>query len=200
MSLRRVLAGTVLFGLPVVVNANLILNPGCELPLNGGQIPNWTNASGGWTRAYYSEIAPAEGSFYFFAGACLTGELYQDIPIPSSMWGETASFTGYVHGWTGQRDSSQIILEYRSATTLLDSFASAAYATPVWTLISDSRVVPDNTSFVRVRLLATKYDGPTDNDAYFDKLSLVVPEPTTGGVVALLGCVPLLSRRRGGAK
>ena len=58
-------------------------------------------------------------------------------------------------------------------------------STNAWQLLEDTRIVPAGTGWIRIRLIATRRSGTT-NDAYFDALTL---RPVTGAAVKLNGIV-----------
>ena len=160
-----------------IVTPNLIANPGAEDELIGGEIPGWTEVSGdNWTRRLNNN--PFEGVAHFYAGRIAGAvELVQDVDIsamaPAVDTGtERFQFLGYVK--TFDPDTARIIVEYRDAgnTAILDAFDSGPINShQVWRLVSDGRVAPVNTRFVRIRLISERLSGAS-NDGYFDALSL----------------------------
>ncbi len=80
---------------------NLIVNPDCEEPLVGGEIPDWTEVVGtSWGTGGINPTAQS-GSVYFYAGANSSAELAQDIDVSAhavSIDNNSQSFTfsGYV--------------------------------------------------------------------------------------------------------
>ncbi|MGH9461458.1 MAG: PKD domain-containing protein, partial [Vicinamibacteria bacterium] len=160
-----------------VVSPNLIRNPGAEDPLVGGNIPQWTEVRGtSWTRRLNND--PFEGEAHFFAGTAPGEvELAQDIDISAlaaAVDGGTQrlQFIGYVR--TFDPDTARIVVEYRDAanTTVLDTFDSGPINShQVWLRLTDPRLSPPGTRFVRVRLISNRLSG-SSNDGYFDALSL----------------------------
>lgn len=159
---------------------NLILNPDNELPLVGGEIPNWTEVSGtSWTTRSLNPT-PQSGSFYFYPGSSSTGaELRQDIDVSSYSSNidnnnQSFSFNGYVRDWTTGADLSRITVEYRDAanSSVLTDYDSGYIANPnSWLLLSDTRTAPSGTRFIRIRLRSRRVSGG-NNDGYYDNLSL----------------------------
>lgn len=192
---------------------NLITNPGNESPLIAGEIPGWTEVIGSnWTQRS-TDPSPFEGSFYFFAGAGAFAELAQLVDVSAmtaqiDLGAQVFDFAGRVRSWhQTPADSARIIVEYRNlAGGVLGSFDSGEIINAAaWQLVSDSRLAPSGTRQINVRLLSTRYNG-TNNDGYFDALSLsaqTVPEPGTlslvvVGVMGLAGTFGL--RRNRGAR
>src|SRR4030095_3921617 len=71
-------------------------------------------------------------------------------------------------------DEALVVLEYRDAANAniigtLDSGPTTS--TTVWRLTEETQAAPQGTRWVRVRLLATRNSGTT-NDAFFDSISL----------------------------
>ena len=60
---------------------NLVLNPGCEMPLKRGEIPHWKANSGAWRPGNKDPSGVIEGKYYFFAGVSKIGELVQNIDL-----------------------------------------------------------------------------------------------------------------------
>lgn len=179
------------------INGNLVANPGNEAQLVSGEIPGWTEVQGTtWTRATESSGAgfpPAQrGQAYFNAGAAADAELRQDIDV--------SAFAGTIAAGTQQfelkvylrsleeatPDTGRVIVEYRNATNTamiatLDS--GPINTTTGWHLTEDTRVAPLGTGWIRIRLLATRNSGDT-NDVFFDAISL---RPIGNAAVKLLG-------------
>jgi RHS repeat-associated protein len=168
----------------VGVEINLLTNPGNELPLEGGEIPGWVRAAGD---AWAQPTAGAgglpenfEGRSYFYAGGAAAGELRQDVSLAAfapSIAAGTQQFSFRAAVRTRQEspsDTARLFIEYRDAanTTLLGTLDSGELHSPNgWAQIEDTRAAPAGTGFIRVRLVATRNSGAT-NDAYFDGLSL----------------------------
>lgn len=192
----RTLSIAALVGAPMAASAaNLLVNPSNDLALVGGEISGWTEVVGsGWTQRDH-DPAPFDGSNYFFAGAGSTATLRQTVDVSSfasaiDAGTQSFDFNGYVRGWQTQSDTSQIVLSYLdSGSAVLGSFDSGAIANPAsWLLVSNTWLAPAQTRAIQVDLIATRHDG-SNNDGYFDGLSLTasaatppvsaVPEPGT---------------------
>lgn len=163
----------------------LVRNGGCEDPLVGGNIPEWVEAVGSnWTQRD-SNPPPFEGSKYFFAGAGATAELRQDVDLAAFASGvdggnQSFEFSARVRSWDqSPADISQIILEYlnHDKTQILASHDLGQYSnTSAWVLVTHSRLAPAGTRFIRIRLISIRFAG-TNNDGYFDAVSLLTPIP-----------------------
>jgi hypothetical protein len=168
--------------------ANLIVNPGNELPLISGDIQGWTEVQGSaWTR---SSIVPAqEGVFHFEAGEVANAELAQSVDVSSFALGIDAgvqrfNFSGYVRSFPqSPLDLARIVVEYRNAGgVVLSTFDSGEVANgDSWQLVSDSRLAPAGTRRINVRLIARRLNG-TFNDGFFDNIQL---EPGVTGMTGL---------------
>jgi hypothetical protein len=184
--------------------ANLIVNPGNEDPLVGGEIPGWTEVIGSnWTQRS-SNPAPFEGSNYFFAGVSALGELSQSIDVSAYSAGidsglQNFSFEGYVRSFNqSPTDTTQIIVEFLDiSSAVLDSFDSGQFSnTSSWDLVADSRFAPALTRSINIRLISDRNSG-SNNDGYFDALSLTtntVPLPPSIALLAV-GLMALGIRR-----
>lgn len=171
-------------------NVNLVQNPGNELDLVNGAIPEWAVEAGltNWQRG--QEVAAAEGEAHFFVGAATEeiAELCQQIDVGSYALyidGEKQTFelTLYTQVYPpslfSSADSSQYLLEYygESEDELLDLFTSPEYQ-PVgrWEEITQTIMLPVGTRAIRLCLRSIKYGG-IDSDGYFDNISLVAKPP-----------------------
>ncbi|MCF7996474.1 MAG: hypothetical protein K9L32_07805 [Chromatiaceae bacterium] len=173
---------------PTSALANLIVNPGNEDPLVGGEISGWTEVIGSnWTQRS-SNPAPFEGNNYFFAGVGALGELAQSIDVSAYSASidsglQNFFFEGYVRSFNqSPTDTTQIIVEFLDISSVaLDSFDSGPFSnTSSWHLVADSRFAPALTRSISIRLISDRNSG-SNNDGYFDALSLTtstVPLPS----------------------
>jgi uncharacterized repeat protein (TIGR01451 family) len=158
----------------------LLVNPGAEQPLAGGELPGWTEVVGGDWQPRFAAPPPIEGQAYFFAGMVPLAELRQDVDISAyaaevDSGGQLFSLQAFVRTRDEiPADSTHIVVEYRDATnSVLDAFDSGEITSPTaWQEVSDVRAVPAGTRWIGVRLLATNWGADDDNDGYFDGLSL----------------------------
>lgn len=158
---------------------NLLDNPSADAPLIDGEIPDWTEVSGGrWTQRTHSP-APYEGPAYFFPGAAAEAELRQDVDVGAfaariDQGDQAFELLGVVRSYNqSPPDSSRIVLEYRDAEgAVLETFDSGARASRRdWRVVGDLRAAPPGTRTIRVRLIAERHAG-SNNDGYFDALVL----------------------------
>ncbi len=168
------------------VGANLLVNPGAELPspalIGPLALPGWTVALGNlpWQQRT-ADPAPLEGGAYFAPGLSLTfAELYQDVSVAAwaqriDAGAQSFDFSGWVRTRAeAPSDTARIVVEYRNAsnTVALDTFdTSDLTSTTAWRQVEDARLAPVGTRIVRVRLLSTRFAGLVA-DGYFDSLSL----------------------------
>jgi hypothetical protein len=207
-----VMSAALLLAAPLGVAAqNLVSNPGNELPLVSGEIQGWTEIVGAnWTQRF-SGPAPFEGIAYFFAGAGATATLRQDVDVLSFAGQIDAGlmafdFSGRVRSFDqNPPDSATIVVSLLSGgAAVLASFDSGPQTgTSTWTEIATTLAAPVGTRTVRIDLVSLRNAG-TNNDGYFDAISLVaapVPEPSTialGGLGALLLAARIRRVRRAG--
>ena len=168
----------------VRINANLIRNPGNEEPLDEGDIAGWTKVAGGaWAQAGAGSDGspePFTGQNYFYAGDAAQAELSQDINLSAfagtiSAGTQQFEFKAYVRSRDeAQPDVARVILEYRDAAnqSVIATLDSGPITTvSSWHLTEDVCTAPAGTGWIRVRLVAARQSGAT-NDAYFDAISL----------------------------
>jgi hypothetical protein len=189
--------------------SNLIFNPGNELALDNGEIAGWEEITGSnWTQRS-ANPAPEDGTAYFFPAAAAIAELSQTINV--SAYGgaidlgiQQFDFSGYISSYLSGGDTSQIIIDYLDASgSVLESYDSGAIYAPfdegtAWDLLTDSRLAIAGTRQIEVRLLAARNTG-TNNDGYFDSLSLTTfagPEPSSTALLGLGLSAMLLRRKR----
>jgi hypothetical protein len=160
------------------VGIELIRNGGCEEPSDGTSIPGWISVSGGWKPR--QDPIPHEGSSFFMPGDTATAELVQDVSLEDykteiAESGYEFHFSGVVRCWPQRHpDSSQVIVEYRDSENrrTLDVYDSGTHRDQHrWRPISDMRIPPRGTGWVRIRLISIRHEG-TNNDGYYDALSL----------------------------
>jgi len=161
---------------------DLLVNGSAEEPEVGGEIPGWTEVAGNqWSPLSDGVTFPFEGFRYFHAGDVAAGELVQDVDVSGfTRWIDGGIqrflFEGYVRSKNESvPDTTQIIVEYRDAggENVLSELATAEIAsTDDWRKVTDLRLAPPGTRFVRVRLLSRRASASGRNDGYFDALTL----------------------------
>lgn len=164
-------------------STNLIQNPSNEAPLVGGEITGWQEIIGSNWKQRSTDPLPFEGEAYFFAGVGASAELQQDVDVSTyavaiDAGTQSFDFTGYVRSWSDGQDTSRIVLEYLNGAkdNVLSSFDSGEIANAsAWQEVTDSRLAPVGTRYIRVRLISKRGSG-SNNDGYFDALALTTPE------------------------
>ena len=159
---------------------NLLLNPGGEM---GTAV--WTVTQGYMESlpAYECDgIEPHTGNYYFIVGAlCNTAtysEAYQSVDLTD--YRECIEdglayidYGGYLSNWGGDDHPEMKIAFFNEIgveieqTDILDTYNSS------WTLLRNEQQIPENTHYVKMILMGTRYAGD-DNDSYFDDLFLRV--------------------------
>jgi len=162
---------------------NLLVNPGAEDALVNGELPGWTEVLGPtWTRVP-GGAAPAFQGLFFRAFQEPVAELRQDVDLSSyasliATGGQRFFFEGWVETYAGDavQDLSRIVVEFRDATNtnVLATYDTGNLQSPnIWRRVGDVLTAPPGTAWARVRLIATRAPGATDNvDAFFDSLVL----------------------------
>lgn len=160
--------------------SELIRNGGCEDDLAVGKDVPWVVTAGKFERLTTSP-GPHAGKAFFWSGFSELSEIVQEVDVQAQAAAidagqRTAVFSGYVRTLPqpGKADTSQIILEFLNAgkTKPLATFDSGEIANPeAWQQVTDSRVAPKGTRWIRVRLRGDKGRGE-ENNAYFDTISL----------------------------
>ena len=163
---------------------NLLVNPGAEqqpVTSNG-----WIQESGDWTIARGDDaggIGTHTDANFFWGGQSASAELYQEVDLSGyRAWlGDdglhSALFVAYLGSWSGDGDTSQVVVEARDeAGAVLGSVDSGASNPDVWTRVQMKLNLPGGTARIRVRLLAVRAAG-SDNNGYFDDVGLYLPPP-----------------------
>jgi len=179
---------------------NTLVNAGAEQRPTGPGLPGWSQVLGSdWQRAR-REPGAFEGAAFFYAGETADAELAQDVDVAAFAAGIDAGVQLFAfEGWVRSLDESppdtaRIIVEFRDLTnsSVLSSFDSGAIASPTeWVAVTDERLAPRGTGWIRVRLLSTRWNGVA-NDGYFDSLwlgSLRTPTLLAGDAWAYEGHV-----------
>lgn len=182
----------------VALNVNLVQNAGNDEQLAGGEIRAWTEAVGSlWTRGVtgaggFPESVNGDG--FFYAGEADSAELRQDVDVSAFAAAIAAGTQSFE--WKASirsraesvSDTARVIVEYRNqSNTAAIAWMDSGEVSSVgaWRLLENTRTAPAGTGWIRLRLIATRRTGTT-NDAYFDALSL---RAVTGAGVKLSGMV-----------
>ncbi len=155
---------------------NLLLNPGAE---NGTDY--WTVHEGYLEslEAYECDgVEPHSGEYYFSVGGICNSAGYSeasqsiDVIEYADCINEgltQAHFGGYLSNWGGSdHPEMQMIFLDEShneieSSPILDTYNSS------WTFLSNSQLMPEETAYIQILLMGTRYAG-NDNDSYFDDL------------------------------
>jgi hypothetical protein len=155
---------------------NLVLNGSGEILSGQSEINAWQVVQGTW-RLETEDPAPYDGNRFFATYPAEVAELTQDIDVSAyadridggDQWfGVSASLQ------TSGMRTGRLLVEYfdESRTWLLDDYDSGEQQAPGnWAQISETRRLPYDTRWVRVRLLA--YGDPeSEDEAFFDAVDL----------------------------
>jgi len=174
---------------PVVVEPtdNLIVNSSAESdPFLSGWVAVATGSScftaSNWRIEGNQNGFPGakEGTYMFYAGCDIpVGEIYQDVDVSSyasqiDSSTQEFTFTGYTQSYNQTPlDEARIVVEYRNDSNVILTSYDTNGTTNLgsWGSNTNTMVAPVGTRTIRVRLIATTGDGPS-NDGYFDDLSL----------------------------
>jgi hypothetical protein len=156
--------------------ANLLQNPGAE---NGTDY--WMVHEGYLEslEAYECDgVEPHSGEYYFSVGGICNSAGYSeasqsiDVIEYADCINEgltQAHFGGYLSNWGGSdHPEMQMIFLDEShneieSSPILDTYNSS------WTFLSNSQLMPEETAYIQILLMGTRYAG-NDNDSYFDDL------------------------------
>ena len=164
----------------VCAGPNLLRNPGAESEAGGTGIPDWTEVSGYDWHPADGPTLPWEGGQYFFAGDTAFAQLEQVVDVSAFAdrildGHQVFEFEGYARGSDElPADGARVVVEYlhRTSGFVLDSYDSGEIVdSSAWQRLHDVREVPQDTGWIRVSLLATRYSG-SSNEALFDGLML----------------------------
>jgi hypothetical protein len=167
------------------MNVNLLVNPGAETGTTAG----WVMPDRQWVAA--AVITPHGGAKFFWPGGdAANSSMYQDIDV-SALEFMVTSGQLYLHlsGWLANwdqypHDRATLAIYALDATGNTLDYQSVSHRSPSWAQYRIDRQVPAGTKTLRVHLNATRFVG-TDDDGYFDDLSLVLNN-ALGATVALI--------------
>ena len=161
------------------IESELLQNSGAEAPLVNGKLPSWTEVAGTWT-ATHTAVEPFRGAQAFVSSGPAATEVVQDVDVTS--FGGTIDGGQQKFTWTAfvrvaaeaVPDAAKIIVEYRGvnnasvlATVSTDDLTPAGF----WERVTSTDTVPQGTRVIRIRLIAARHSGTT-NDVWFDAVSL----------------------------
>ncbi len=172
---------------------NLIQNPGAELfDASTLAISNWTTISGTWTAhdaSGYVDSVKAGTYMFVESGADPVGALQQDVDVTSMATAIDAGhqkllYTGWEQSFNQGPPTDQGItimqcLNAAKSQVLYSWKSDSMTSTTVWTQFRKNFVVPVGTRYIRIQLISYRNAG-SDNDGYFDALSLTQSTSTEG--------------------
>jgi acid phosphatase type 7 len=160
-------------------SGNLLLNPDAE-----SGISSWTGNIESLTNNECGSVPVYQGLRFFGVGGICANEMtnglatqmvnvtsYQTL-IDQGL--ASAALRGYLRTWANNNDKPEMYLECVNASgSILATSSILSNTTPVWLPQYLSMSIPVGTRGIRVVLKGTRLAG-TDNDSYFDALSLEV--------------------------
>ena len=157
---------------------NLLFNGGAE-----DSLQNWTATVGvieALTDGQCAGIAPYAGTKYFAVGALCeeyafaSAEQVVDITNYQSMVDQSVGMVHY-GGWLANYENTDIpsfALQFLDANgQIIGHTDTTSHTTKVWTKLEPVRAIPPGTRQIKMIIMGTRTNG-TDNDSYFDDLSL----------------------------
>jgi hypothetical protein len=160
-----------------------ITNPDAET----GDTTGWTNVQGALAvSASQGGATPHSGSWFFTAGATLYCEAYQDIAVPAGVQADVdagdlqVEFGGWQAGYSLDSDLGNLMMEFFDAGSNSLGICSSVLETnvPTWNEVMLRSTVPPLTRTIRLTLNGRRFGG-TNNDAYFDDLTLQLIDAST---------------------
>ena len=166
-----------LFDEDVIVSANLILNNGAE---NG--ITNWTGDIESIENGDCNSVPPYQDTHNFAVGGVCANESdagFAEQIIDLNAYATdidndflSVKLSGYMRDYSGS-DIPELYCEFYDNSSLLSTTPTISNATSVWTNRVLIVEIPVGTRSCKVILKGTRNSG-TDNDSYFDELSLFI--------------------------
>ncbi len=172
----RLVSFLILFIFVFSLNAqNLLVNPDAET----GDTQGWVDPDNAWSAA--NDITPHGGNYFFWPAKLDLSytEMYQDVDLSAYISDIDAgnawfNLTGWLANWDQYpHDRATLALEGLNSDGQQLFYVSRDHRSPVWTQYQLEGNIPAGTRTFRVHLIATRFVG-SDNDGYFDDLSLTV--------------------------
>ena len=163
------------------ITTNLLLNSDAE-----SGIANWTGNIESLISDECGSVPTYEGTnFFAVGGVCAneqtTGVATQDVDVtayasPIDAGDYQVEFSGYLRSWANNNDVPELYVEFLDGSSaLLATTATLSNNTPVWLQRTGYHVIPIGTRALRTVLKGNRLAG-SDNDSYFDALSLRIVE------------------------
>lgn len=161
-----------------LLGENLLANPGAEDNMNGWVVTQGVAES--LTAGECQGVNPFEGDRYFTVGGLCTesalGRMHQDVEVTA--WADSidagvqsVSAAGRLSDWSGADIPAMRLVFLDEAQSPVGETDWIEMPTVTWTLVELESLLPAMTRWVRLELQGTLVAG-TDNDSYFDALSL----------------------------
>ena len=157
-----------------------LTNPAAE----SGNTSGWTVETGSFGVRSASP-APYAGGYYFYAGSSAVSVMRQRVDLVALGWStaqlddETvfAVLSAMLSGFDGGNDPARIGLRFLDASlgTVIEHYSQPWTTNQTWTENRFIRTVPAGTRYVDI-LLRGNRTGGTNNDAYFDSVSLTTQD------------------------
>lgn len=160
---------------------NLLKNPSFE-----DDMEYWEDPDDLWgTDSYSTNHEPQDGNNFAWAcrGATEFTYIYQDVSVKSKDEGKTAILSAMIANYDQTpHDLGRLEISFLdSKDKVLESYYQD-HRNPEWGRHTIVSVVPENTVTIRVTLYAIRYVG-SDDDAYFDDVTLVLTDDEVGEIV-----------------
>lgn len=162
-----------------VISSNLIVNQGAEDGITG-----WTGDIESIENAGCNSVLPFQGDFNFAIGGVCANEssvgLAEQLIDLSAYEADidndllSVQLSGYMRDYSGS-DVPEMYCEFYDNSNPLSTSLTISNATSTWTNKTLTIPIPIGSSTCKVILKGTRNAG-SDNDSYFDELSLVVTE------------------------
>jgi len=161
------------------ISGNLILNEGAENGIN-----NWTGDIESLENAECGSVSPFMGTHNFGVGGICSNEStigfaeqFIDLSSYSSQIDNdllSVTFGGYLRNYSGS-DLPEMYVEFYSLNNLIGTSSIVSNQTAEWINKTSVYPIPIGTDSCKVVLKGSRNAG-SDNDSYFDQLSLVITE------------------------
>ncbi|CAL2083067.1 conserved protein of unknown function precursor containing a type A C-terminal secretion signal [Tenacibaculum sp. 190524A02b] len=170
------------------VTENLLLNGGGE-----SGVTNWTGDIESLQSNACNSIPVYQGSRMFAVGGICANEKAQGIAKQTISVEQYTSdidnltlevkYEGFLRSYSGT-DKPEMYIEFLNANnTIIGTSASITNKTAVWTNVTNKEIIPQGTRRLVAVLKGTR-NGGTDNDSYFDNLSVLLTKPSSCGIVS----------------
>jgi RHS repeat-associated protein len=177
--------------LTTTISLELVKNRDAEEALVNGKVPSWTATAGTWT-ATTAGPAALRGTHTFTSSGPTATEIFQDIDVTA--YGALIDAGLQKFDWSvyvrvadeTPSDAAKVVIEYNgnnNSSTIKTVATDDITTSHLWARIGIVEVAPPGTRFIRIRLIAARHSGAT-NDVWFDAVSLRAVDT---GVAASLG-------------